>query len=142
MAVDLFGMLRDVFESNDLSRYSEQELKNMGFAVNRIMSIKYPGQANSQNAIGINYANVVKYWAVNMKGKYEYTPDWTKVATAKARKEYQSKVGEIEMPEKEILAAFMKFHKIEHDDLVYLVKRKPKEIKELFDQYEASYTAK
>lgn len=142
MAVQLFELLDDVFGNGNIAKYSEQELKSIGFSVNRIMSIKYPSHAQSQNVIGINMANVVKYWAMNMKGKFNGTPPWAMVATAKARKEYQAKVGEMEMPEKEILDAFMNYHNIDKHELKFLVERRPKELEEALGAYEKGYNAK
>jgi len=142
MAAGLFDILKDVFLGNDLShKYSDQELKNCGFSVQRIMSIKYPVQAQSQNVLSVNMIDVVRYWAINMKGKYNQLPRWTMVATAKQRKEYQEKLGLLELPEKEVLNAFMEFHGLDKHEMQFLIKSKPKELKELLTAFEEQYNS-
>ncbi len=132
--------LKDVFDGKDLSKiYSDHELKNVGFSIQRIMSIKYPLQAQAQNVLGVNMIGVVKYWSVEMKGKYNYLPKWTTIATAKLRKEYQEKVGEFKLLDKEIMNAFMAYYYLDRHELDFLIKTKPKEMSEMLSQYKQNY---
>ena len=142
MAAGLFDVLKDLFEGKELSnKYSDQELKSLGFSIQRIMSIKYPLQAQSQNVLSVNFLSVVKYWATNMKGKFVELPRWTMVATAAKRKEYQAKLGMMELPEKEVLNAFMEFHGLDKHELQFLVKHKSKELSEMLTKFEEIYEA-
>lgn len=140
MAAGLFDVLKDLFAGEDLQRkYSDKELKNLGFSIQRIMSIKYPMQAQSQNVLSVNMTSVVKYWAINMKGKWNYLPKWATVSTAKLRKEYQERMGEIDLPEKEVRLAFMEFHGLDQYEFQFLVEKKPKEFVDLMKEFEKNY---
>lgn len=140
MAAGLFDILKDIFAGQNLShKYTDQELKNCGFSINRIMSIKYPVQAQSQNVLGVNYLGVVKYWAVNMKGKFTRLPQWAYIATAKERKAWMAKMGEVEMPDKETLTAFKEFHGLDSHEFQFLVQSKPKEISAMMKEFEENY---
>lgn len=141
MAANPFDIMKDIFDGKSLSNYSDQELKNCGFTINRTMSIKYPLQAQSQNSIGIDYVSVIKYWAVNMKGKFTQVPQWIFTATAAKRKEYQKKMNEVELPEKEIMNAFQDYHGLDRHEIQFLVKHKPKEFVELLEAFQKDLKA-
>lgn len=140
MAAGLFDVLKDMFAGDDLSRkYSDKELKNLGFIIQRTMSIKYPLQAQSQNVLGVNMCHVVKYWAHNMKGKYKYMPKWAMTSTAKMRQEYQARVGGIKLPDKEVCAEFMSIHALDDHEFKFLMEHKPKELSDMLNQFEQNY---
>jgi len=140
MAAALFDVLKDIFTGEDLNRkYSDKELKNLGFIIQRTMSIKYPMQAQSQNVLGVNMVGVVKYWSINMAGKYNSLPKWAMIATSKLRKEYQEKMGGIELPDKEIRIAFMDYYGMDDHEFRFLMEKKPKEFAEMMKNFEQNY---
>lgn len=128
--MSLFQVLDAVFGTDEeMARISDKNLKACAFNVQRIMSIRYPTMANEMNFVGTNPSDIVKAWHHSIKHQYNATPPWSRVATARARKEYLSKRGkEVKMPDKKLVDQYMNFKDMDNKELEFLIKHNPKEL--------------
>lgn len=72
MAAEFFDILGYIFTNkSEFDKLSELTLNRNSFMVNRTLSIQYPLQVNAFNVLGINSADVMKFWAEYLGGKYK-----------------------------------------------------------------------
>jgi hypothetical protein len=131
---DLFTFINGMMAKPEEFRKTKMhERAKHFFMVNRLCSINFPVQASYFNHIRINPGQAVTFWQNLLGQRYNRTPNWMYVKTAKAKeaKKAQQIVGD------ETMRKYCETFKISRRDLddavAILGERMEKELKE-FEQ--------
>jgi hypothetical protein len=94
MSTIYFDLIKDVFLTNVSEKYTPENIKQLGFMVNRTFSMKFPLQAQALNSIGINYIDVVGVWN-RMLYNGKTVPKWIYTKGSKKSKEEAEKKASV-----------------------------------------------
>jgi len=111
---DLFEFINGmVSKPEEFKKTKMHERAKHFFMVNRLCSIAFPVQASYFNHIKINPAQAVTFWQTLLSAKYNRTPNWMYVKTAKAKAEKKA----VQPVSDEVMRSYCETYKISRRDL-------------------------
>lgn len=116
-----YDFVKDIFTNPNKAyqEYTNKQKGNFYFIVNRIMSIKFPIEAQKLNQIGVDAIAVVDYWIAKIGGKrYSMVPKWvyTKFASTNTQRKYKS----LEF-DKNVINYYLKKIQLPYNDFMQLL---------------------
>lgn len=92
--MELFDILKSFTNPTEWAKVKNSEKSKNLFMINRIMSIKYPLQANAFNHTKIDPAKTVDWWKRWIAGNYKTTPTFIFTSTGKKNKSVKKEIPE------------------------------------------------
>lgn len=111
---DLFSFINSMTSKpEEFKKTKAHERARHFFMVNRLCSICFPIQAAYFNHIKINPAQAVTFWQGLLSQKYNRTPNWMYVKTAKAKEEKKA----AQAVSDEVIKKYCEVYKVSHRDV-------------------------
>lgn len=128
---NLFDVVKWMFE--DPAKFKsipDAELANHFFMINRFMAIKFPVQSQYINVVGINTAEMLKFWHHTVRKRLNRTPGWIFTKSTKPKKK-NSKAEYSDEAKRWYMTQFRLSHKDFNELFKYDSERMTSSLKEL-----------
>lgn len=128
--IDIFEFIDMIFDPsiNINKRFSSYDLAKYYFMLTRFMSIEFPLQASMLSVVGINEANVVRYWVKFLRRKFTYKPNFFYTKTKKEVLVY--------VPPDAVRIEYCRMHEIDQKTFKEAMRMFPDEMKQELDLIE------
>jgi hypothetical protein len=116
--MELFDFITALFDKKEYAEISDNIKKKHFFMVQRMMSIKYPLEANNFNILNINHVSAVDFWHMVLTMTYSRKPNW--LYTKSEKKNKNAIKDKIDKFKPDLINFWLRKKKIDERDFLFM----------------------